>query len=58
MNKKLSVKLAKELLSLLDDGILIRNTENDDNHHHYFKSGLRICNLVSDAHLILTGDKK
>lgn len=35
-------KALKDILSLVEDDILIRNTNQDDNYHAFLKQGLRL----------------
>ena len=50
--------LLKEVMKLIDDGILVRNTENDGEYSVYLKQGLRLVGTLKSIQEVLESETK
>jgi hypothetical protein len=50
---KKHIKSVERLLSLIEDGILVRNTSRDDDFKYFMEQGLKIAQTIQEVQVSL-----
>ena len=57
VNREL-LECTKDLLKLIDDGILVRDCSKDDDHSYFIKTGLRLVKVLHRANETVKKENK